>query len=245
VSTTSTSTAGRYTPPPSINTKIFSVYTSDYTVTLTADDQTTTLTSTYASTFTSKIGAAAVSATGTGAGAGFLPITTSTSSAGAKVSVTLSIGALVGIIIAVILLLSIALGTAVILRNKRMKKKEEALRLASASPPPPNGPVGRDQVYPYEAPANEVEDVEKLKRMYGYVGPKVDTHEIDDRGFYARGEKVAPMGSERVGLAEMRGEDGEVLRSPAPEYSVAVMPVELDASPSVSSRGDHRGYVRY
>ena len=156
---------------------------------------------------------------------------------------TLSIGALVGIIVTVILLLSIALGTAVILRNKHVKKKEEALRLASASPPPPNGPVGRDQVYPYEAPANEVEDVEKLKRMYGYVGPKVDTYEIDDHGAYER-EKTPAMGH-GIGVAQTRGDDGEVLGSPAPEYSVAVMPVELDASPRVSSRGESRGYVRY
>ena len=92
--------------------------------------------------------------------------------------------------------------------------------------------MGRDQVHPYEVPANEVEDVERLKRKYGYVGPKVDTYEIDDHGVYGRGEK-------------MRHEEGE-LRSPAPEYSVAAFPVELDASPSVhASRGENRPYGRY
>jgi hypothetical protein len=250
MTTTPTTTAGRYTPPPSIDTKIYSVYTSEYTVTLTADDQTTTLTSTYASTFTSKIGAAAASITGTGTGIS-IPLASGSSSSNSKGAVTLSIGALVGIIVAVIALLTVGLVTAVILRSKHMKKKEEAIRLNSSSPPPPNGPVGRDQVYPYEAPANEVEDVERLKRKYGYVGPKVDTYEIDDHGVYGRGgEKTAAVGAGRVGVAEMRGEDGEVLRSPAPEYSVAVMPVELDASPSVHSpsRGenrDYRGYGRY
>lgn len=52
------------------------------------------------------------------------------------------------------------------------------------------------------------------------------------------------MGAGRTGVAEMRGEYGEPLRSPAPEYSVAVMPVELDASPA-PSRGENRPYGRY
>jgi len=247
MTTTSTTTAGRYTPPPSVDTKIYSVFTSQYTETITANAQTTTLTSTYASTFTSKIAAAAASATGTNSGIP-VAIASGSTASDSKGAVTLSVGALVGIIVAVIALLTVGLITAVILRNKHMKKKEEQIRLNTASPPPPNGPVGRDQVYPYEAPANEVNDVEKLKRQHGYVGPKVDTYEIDDHGVYGRGgEKTAAFGAGRAGEAEMRGQEGEVLRSPAPEYSVAVMPVELDASPSVHapSRGENRDYTGY
>ncbi|KAE9366561.1 hypothetical protein N431DRAFT_548403 [Stipitochalara longipes BDJ] len=234
VTTQSTTSAGRYTPPPTVDTKVFSVFTSQYTNTLTANDMSTTITTTYASTFTSKIGAAAATTTGTSVP---IAIASSSSSSDSKGAVTLSIGALVGIIVVVIALLTLGLGTAVIIRNKRLKKKEEAIRLNSAvSQPPPNGPVGRDQVYPYEVPANEVQDIEKLKRTYGYVGPKVDTYEIDDHGVYGRGEKMAAM----------RGEEGE-LRSPAPEYSAAVMPIELDASPSIhhTSRVDNRPYGRY
>lgn len=247
MTTTPTTTAGRYTPPPSVDTKIYSVFTDQYTVTITANAQTTTLTSTYASTFTSKIAAAAASATETNTGIP-IPIASGSTASDSKGAVTLSIGVLVGIIIAVIALLTVGLIIAVILRNKYRKKKEEQIRLNTASPPPPNGPVGRDQVHPYEAPANEVNDAEKLKRQYGYMGPKVDTYEIDNHGVYGRGgEKTAAFGAGRVGVAEMRGQEGEVMRSPAPEYSVAVMPVELDASSSVHapSRGENRDYTGY
>jgi len=223
VTTQTTTSVGLYTPPPTVNTKIYSVYTSQYTATLTADELSTTLTTTYASTFTSKIDAVAATS-GTK-----IPIaisTTTSSSADGKGGVTLSIGALVGIIILVIVLLTLGLGTAVIIRNKRLKKKEDAIRLNSAvEQPPPNGPVGRDQVYPYEVAANEVHG-----GKYGdYSGAKVEAFEIGDHGVYGGG-----------------GEKGEV-RSPAPAYSVAAMPVELDGSPGVyaSSRGESRPYGRY
>ena len=243
VTTRSTTSAARYTPPPTVDPKVYSVFTSSYTATLSASQESTTRTTTYASTFTSKISAAAATTTGSGVP---IPLASNSTSSNMKSAVTLSIGALVGIIITVIALLTIGLITAVILRNKRLKKKEDPIRLDTASPPPPNGPVGRDQIYPYEAPANEVGDVEKLKRQHGYVGPKVDTYEIDDHSVHGRGEKSAAMGmgAGRMGVAEMRGDYGEPLRSPAPEYSVAVMPVELDASPA-PSRGENRPYGRY
>ncbi|PMD31562.1 hypothetical protein L207DRAFT_640821 [Hyaloscypha variabilis F] len=222
VTTQTTTSVGLYTPPPTVNTKIYSVYTSQYTATLTADELSTTLTTTYASTFTSKIDAVAATS-GTNIP---IAISTNTSSSDGKGGVTLSIGALVGIIILVIVLLTLGLGTAVIIRNKRLKKKEDAIRLNSAvEQPPPNGPVGRDQVYPYEVAANEVHG-----GKYGdYSGAKVEAYEIGDQGVYGGG-----------------GEKGEV-RSPAPAYSVAAMPVELDGSPGVyaSSRGEGRPYGRY
>ena len=60
----STTSDGRYTPPPSLDTSIYSVYTSTYTTILAAYAQSTTLTSTFQSTFTSTIGSAAGATTG-------------------------------------------------------------------------------------------------------------------------------------------------------------------------------------
>ena len=53
--TRSTTTAGRYTPPPSLDTSRFTVITSSYTTIITATAQTTTRTSTFESTTTSAI----------------------------------------------------------------------------------------------------------------------------------------------------------------------------------------------
>lgn len=86
-------------------------------------------------------------------------------------------------------------------------------------------------MYPYEVPENEVS---ALPKKYTHVAPKVDTYEIDDRNAMMRGEKVG------LGMEERREEE---LRSPAPTYSEALMPVELDATPSL--RGANRGYGRY
>jgi hypothetical protein len=77
--------------------------------------------------------------------------------------------------------------------------------------------------------------VAALPQKYTYVSPKVDTYEMDDRGAMLRGEKVAS--------GEMRNGDEETLRTPAPTYSEALMPVELDATPSL--RGFDGGYRRY
>jgi hypothetical protein len=90
--------------------------------------------------------------------------------------------------------------------------------------------VGRDQVYPYEVPENEVA---ALPKKYNYVAPKIDTYEIDDQNAHMRGEKV--------GMEERREEE---LRSPAPTYTEALMPVELDATPSLRGT-NNRGYGRY
>ena len=91
--------------------------------------------------------------------------------------------------------------------------------------------MGRDQVYPYEVPENEVS---ALPTKYTYAAPKVDTYEIDDLNAVMRREKVG------MGMEERREEE---LRSPAPTYSEALMPVELDATPSL--RGTNRAYGRY
>ncbi len=127
------------------------MYTSTYTAILTADAQTTTLTSIFQSTFTSTIGSAAAVISGA------KPSSTGVSSQPlSRGHVRLPTGVLVGIVVAAII---IASGTSVgilFLLRRRSTKKLEAIRLNSATYPPPNGPVGADQVYPYEVDVNEI-----------------------------------------------------------------------------------------
>ncbi len=81
-------------------------------------------------------------------------------------------------------------------------------------------------------PSNEVA---ALPKKYTYMAPKVDTYEIDDPSAALRGEKTAVGGT--------RNGDEEQLRTPAPTYSEALMPVEMDATPSLP--GSNRGYGRF
>jgi len=229
VTTSSSSIATRYTPPPSVDPNVYSVFTSSYTTIITADAQTTTLTSTFASTFTSKIGESVATATN-----GAAPITSSGGSSAPKGAVTLSTGALIAIVVGPILVIAIGLGIFFFLRKRRSSRKDDAIRLDSATNyPPPNGPVGADQVHPYEVPSNEVS---ALPKKYTYTAPKVETYEIDDRTAMLREKKSAST-------MEMSTENHEGLRSPAPTYSEALMPVELDATPTM--RAPNRGFVRY
>jgi hypothetical protein len=142
--------------------------------------------------------------------------------------VTLTSGALIAVVVGPLVALAIGLGVFFYLR-KRKSKKEQAIRLNSATgqgpypPPPPNGPVGADQVHPYEV--DNTESPGAYQNKYTYHAPKVDTYEIDDRASAVRTEKRWNNG------------DGQLespispMKSPAPAYQEAFIPVELDAAP--------------
>ncbi|KAK0113558.1 hypothetical protein ONS95_013809 [Cadophora gregata] len=241
--TRSTTTAGRYTPPPSLDTSRFTVITSSYTTIITATAQTTTRTSTFESTTTSAIAQSAIQSTettgkassgsGTAAGASSTgtspPKSSSSSSAGG--AVTLTTGVLVAVIVGPILAIAICIGIFLFIRKRRAAKKNEAIRLNSANypHPPPNGPVGADQVYPYEVDVNQASG--PPRQQFNYYGPKVDTHEVDAQTTVMK-EKTPAVS----GVAAMQRPYHEDLRSPAPTYTEALMPVEMDATPSVRSQ---------
>ncbi|KAE8447071.1 hypothetical protein EG329_011206 [Mollisiaceae sp. DMI_Dod_QoI] len=231
VTTTSTSSAHIYSPPSSINTALFSVETATYTTIITANAQETTFTSTFLSTTTH-----ALSQTGTGSAAATTQTSASASAGSAssakvagKKGVTLSVGVLVGIGIGLVSAIAIGLGIFFCLRKKRGFKKSEAIKLDSTNYPPPNGPVGADQTHPYEAPVNEIT---APPRKYAYTSPKLDTYEIDDRTAVLREKRSN-------GAMEMHADEYGGLRSPAPAYHEAIMPVELDGTSSIRavSRG--------
>ncbi|KAH7327166.1 hypothetical protein BKA65DRAFT_510076 [Rhexocercosporidium sp. MPI-PUGE-AT-0058] len=239
-----TTTAGRYTPPPSLDPNRFTVITSSYTTIITATAQTTTLTSTFESTTTSSIGQSAIesgkttgksgSGSGTAAGAssspsGTSPAQSSSSAKAGAVTLTLTTGVLVAIIAGPIIAIAICIGIFLFIRRRKTAKKNEAIRLDSANFPPPNGPVGADQVHPYEVDLNQVSG--PPRQQYGYHGPKIDAHEVDAQSTMMKEKTPAVNGSQEVGRPYH-----EDLRSPAPTYTEALMPVELDATPSLSSQ---------
>jgi hypothetical protein len=223
--TVSLTSYGQYTPPPSINTALYSLVTSSYTTVITANAHTTTITSTFASTFTSTLRANA-EATSTSAPGGAANINGTTKNG---LTVTLTSGALIAAVVGPLVALAIGLGVFFYLRKRRVKK-EQAIRLNSASgqgpypPPPPNGPVGADQVYPYEV--DNTESAGASQNKYTYHAPKVDTYEIDDRTAAVRAEKRWNNGD-----GQQQESPISPMRSPAPAYQEAFMPVELDAAP--------------
>lgn len=247
ITTWSTTTAGRYTPPASVDTKLFTVITSSYTTVITATLQTTTITSTFQSTTTSALSrsptGSATSASGrsvtanstsTGIAEGASnPATTSppqSKSTGKAGKVTLTTGVLAAVIAGPIVLIVICLGVFLFVRKRRAAKSNEATRLNSANLPP-NGPVGADQVHPYEVDLNQASA--PLREYYNHAGPKVDTYEVDAQS-YAMSEKQPHT----LGAVELAQPHREELRSPAPTYMESLVPVEMDATPSLrSARG--------
>ncbi|KAF8863047.1 hypothetical protein BDZ45DRAFT_722759 [Acephala macrosclerotiorum] len=241
VTTTSKTSAHRYTSPPATDTSRFSVETDTYTTTITANAQTTTITSIFESTKTSTLGKAFETGTQTltGDAAGAAASTTAadgsadssaaTTEPAKKKTVTVPVGMLAGIGIGLAVAVLIGFGIFFWLRRrKQVFKKSEAIKLDSTNHPPSNGPVGADQVHPYEAPVNEISS---LPNKYGYFSPKVDTYEIDDRTAILREKRSN-------GAMEMHADEA-VLRSPAPAYHEAMMPVELDGTSSI--RAPRRG----
>jgi len=239
LTTTTTTSAKRYTPPPSVDTAMYSVYTSTYTIAITATEQSTTQMSTFMSTFTILLNEAVATGTSIGISTGTSTITPVESSPTfvpvankPKQTVTIGTGTLIAIVVGPIFAMALLLPIIFYIRKKRTPRQHEPIRLNSAvSQPPSNGPVGSDQVYPYEMELNEVANTRK--EAYVYKQPKVDTYEIDDRSATLRGEKrgweKAP-GTMEIGGEERRSPMSPVspLRSPAPTYAQAMMPVELE-----------------
>lgn len=142
-----------------------------------------------------------------------------------KKTVTISIGTLVAIGVGVLVAILIGLAIIFYVRHKKQVfKKSEAIKLDNTNFPPPNGPVGDDQIYPYEAPVNEVMSPTK-KHMY--ASPRLDTYEMDDRTAIMREKRDN-------GVVEMHTDEGG-LRSPAPAYYESIMPAELDGTSSFHS----------
>jgi len=218
--TVSLTSYGRYTPPPSINTALYSLVTSSYTTVITANAQTTTITSTFASTFTSTLRAnAEATSTSTPSGAANINGTTKNG-----LTVTLTSGALIAVVVGPLVALAIGLGVFFYLR-KRRAKKEQAIRLNSATgqgPYPPSVPPA--QVHPYEV--DNTESAGAYQNKYTYHAPKVDTYEIDDRTAAVRAEKRWNNGD-----GQQQESPISPMKSPAPAYQEAFMPVELDAAP--------------
>jgi hypothetical protein len=139
-------------------------------------------------------------------------------------------GAIVAIVVGPTLAVFIGLG--IFLFIKRKSRNKATIRLNSSPHPPPNGPVGADQVNPYEMDVYEVTNAQRKK--YEYSSPRVDAYEVgeDQSGF--KEEKAWG----RPGAMEMDADEVRSLRSPAPTYTEALILVELDATPSL--RGPNR-----
>jgi hypothetical protein len=193
--------------------------------TATASIQTATL----ASTFESATAIAVDASTAFGAAATD-PASLSTSIPGSGTKrVVLTVGLIVAIIVGPTLALIIGIGIFIFLR-KRSSKKYAAIRLNSAPHPPPNGPVGADQVNPYEMGFDESVSPHP---KYEYSSAKVDAFEVSGGTAVLTGEKKWD------GVPEMGGDEQNVLRSPrspAPMYSETMMPVELDGTSSFGGR---------
>ncbi|KAH8821311.1 hypothetical protein F5884DRAFT_83197 [Xylogone sp. PMI_703] len=235
VTTFPTTTAHRYTPPPTVNAELSTVITQTYTVIITANEQTTTLTSIFASTFTSALPNRIPTT---------IPKSTSTLSSSVtsspktqKSGVTLAPGAIAGIAAGPIVLIAIGAALFYFLR-KRSKKNKDAIELLSAGndnlgtdAPPPNGPVGADQVHPYEFDTTEAKGARL--NQHSYRGPKVDTYEVSAGKDATRDEKR--WKDQGAGVPEMGADDFRSPRSPVPMYTEHVIPVELDGTSVVSS----------
>lgn len=187
---------------------------------MSAAAQTTTLTSVFESTLTSTLsGATSTAARPTSAAAAS---STNTPASGTK-RVVLTMGVIVAIIVGPTLALAIGLATFFFMRRRSRK---DAVRLNSPSYPPPNGPVGADQVTPYELDLYEATNAQQKK--YEYSNPRADAYEVagEQNGF--KEEKTWG----RQGAMEMGGDELRSPRSPAPRYSEAVVPIELDGTSS-------------
>ncbi|KAL2061258.1 hypothetical protein VTL71DRAFT_7531 [Oculimacula yallundae] len=234
-----TTSAARFTAPPSLDLSRFSVITSSYTTIISAFAQTTTVTSTFASTFTSSISQTSKASTtseslSSGTAAVAADASTGTSSTPPSPSnkagaVTLTTGVLVAVIAGPILAIALCIGVFLLIRRRKSAKKNEAIRLNSANYPPPNGPTGADQVHPYEVDVNQASG--PPKQQYGYFGPKVDTYEVDAQSTMMK-EKTPAVGA----VSEVGRTYQDDTRSPAPTYTEALLPVEMDATPSLRSQ---------
>lgn len=139
----------------------------------------------------------------------------------------LTMGVIVAIIVGPTLALAVGLGVFFFLR--RRSRKGAAIRLNSSSPPPPNGPVGADQVNPYEMDVYESSN--QPRKKYEYSSPRAGLHEVNS--FKEEKTWGGPAATE-IGGEELRSP-----RSPAPMYTEAVVPVELDGTSIFRGRNEH------
>ncbi|KAH8590949.1 hypothetical protein B0O99DRAFT_280149 [Bisporella sp. PMI_857] len=237
--TTTSSSATRYVSPSPIDTSLYSLFTETYTNTLTATVQTTTKTTTWESTKTSTLLQASAIASSTDAfGSIVFSSPTRTSSAVPKNNkVTLSTGVLIGVIAGPLLVVvAICVGIFFCLRKRSQRKMKAGVKIPDY--PPPNGPVGADQVHPYEVDVNEVTHPpppnSHPKQYYAYVPPVQEVASPD----MTRDEK-APGWAVEMGAYEYRGPVSPISpasRSPAPAYVPIHHAVELDSTPSMRGR---------
>ena len=186
---------------------------------MSAAAQSTTLTSIFESTLTSTLpGGSSTASRMSNAAATSINTPASDKKRGA-----LTVGVIVAIIVGPTLALAVGLGTFFLMRRRSIKA---TVRLNSPPHPPANGPVGVDQVNPYELEPYEASNPQRMN--HEYFKPKADAYEIgeDQSGF--KEEKTWG----RQGATEMGGDELRSPRSPAPRYSEAVMPVELDGTSS-------------
>jgi hypothetical protein len=230
--------ASRYVSPSPVNTALYSVFTESYTTVISADVQETTFTTTYESTITSTLSRATSTSDSAGA--------TNAASKNApteKDKVTLTTGVLVAIIAGPIAAIAIGVGLFIWLR-KRSSGKRNAIKLSDQAPyPPPNGPVGADQVHPYEVDVNEATGYPRNPQKYTYVAPVQQDNEINAvNGAYAAGQEKKWGEAVEMGGYEYGGLSSPGPRSPAPAYSQAAIAVELDGTSSMRGRGELGGH---
>jgi hypothetical protein len=119
--------------------------------------------------------------------------------------------------------------------RKRSSGKRNAIKLLDQAPyPPPNGPVGKDQVHPYEVDVNEVTDQPQSPQTYTYVPPPQQNTEMN--GAYGPSQEKKWDEAVEMGGYEHGGLNSPSPRSPAPAYTQAPnwpIAVELDGTSSM------------
>jgi hypothetical protein len=108
---------------------------------------------------------------------------------------------------------------------RRRTKNKAADKISETSYTPPNGPVGADQVNPYEMNASHSANQPLMKEQYSSFNANsrpVGVHEVDE----VQNEKMWG----RPAAMEVSGQELRSPRSPAPAYEESVMPVEMDGA---------------
>ncbi|KAG0647900.1 hypothetical protein D0Z07_5666 [Hyphodiscus hymeniophilus] len=214
-STTTTSSGGRYTSPPPIDTALYSLYTDTYSITLSAAAQSTTFISAFESTLTSTLSHSTPTAGPTNAVA-----SSTTTPVSSTKRVMLTTGVIVAIIVGPTLALALGVGLFFFMRKRSQRG---VTRVNSLPHPPPNGPVGADQVNPYELP-----NLERKNREYSST--RVEPLGVHEVGGDQKGSQEEKLWGWQT--AEMGGDDLRSPRSPAHRYSDAMAPVEMDGNSS-------------
>ena len=123
-------------------------------------------------------------------------------------------------------ILVIALALLIFFYLRKRSKKANAIKIPDY--PPANGPVGADQVHPYEVDVNEATSIPPQPQKYTYSNPVVQTQEVAS----PYGNKEEKLG-QAVEMGDFHGPVNAGPRSPAPAYSQNPMAVELDGNSSM------------